>query len=124
LIVVTVRGDADAIMGGVDRVVAIRAALLQGSSLAVLAVALAIALPRSFFEDWGWAAGPGVWALCAGVAATVLRLPLVPALAGAALAGIPSLIGVLAGIHWIGAPLGIVLFGLWCGRLAMSPAAA
>ena len=71
-------------MGGVDRVVAIRAALLQGGSLAVLAVALALALPRSFFEDWGWAAGPGVWALCAGVAATVLRLPLVPALAGAA----------------------------------------
>jgi hypothetical protein len=111
-------------MRGVDRTVAIRAALLQGGSLAVLAVALAIALPRSFFEDWGWAAGPGVWALCATFAATVLRLPLVPALAGAALAGIPSLIGVLAGIHWIGAPLGIVLFGLWCGRLAMTPAAA
>ena len=40
------------------------------------------------------------------------------------MAGIPSLIGVLAGIHWIGAPLGIVLFGLWCGRLAMTRAAA
>jgi hypothetical protein len=111
-------------MRDVDRTVAIRAALLQGGSLAVLAVVLAIALPRSFFEDWGWAAGPGVWALCAAFAATALRLPLVPALAGAALAGIPSLIGVLAGIHWIGAPLGIVLFGLWCGRLAMTPAAA
>ena len=101
-----------------DRDIAIRAALLQGGSLAVLAVVLAIALPRSFFEDWGWAAGPGVWALCAAFAANVLRLPLVPALAGAAVAGIPSLIGVLAGVHWIGAPVGIVLFGLWCGRLA------
>ena len=84
-----------------------RAALLQGGSLAVLAVALAVALPRSFFEDWGWAAGPGVWALCAAFAASVLRLPLVPVLAGAALAGIPSLIGVAAGVHWIGAPLGV-----------------
>jgi len=111
-------------MRGMDRDIAIRAALLQGGSLAVLAVVLAIALPRSFFEDWGWAAGPGVWALCAAIAASVLRLPLIPALAGAALAGIPSLVGVLAGIHWIGAPLGIVLFGLWCGRLAMTPAAA
>jgi hypothetical protein len=111
-------------MRGMDWGIAIRAALLQGGSLSVLAVALAVALPRSFFEDWGWAAGPGVWALCAAFAASVLRLPLVPALAGAALAGIPSLIGVLAGIHWIGAPLGIVLFGLWCGRLAMAPAVA
>ncbi len=111
-------------MGEMDRNVAIRAALLQGGSLVVLAVVLAIALPRSVFEDWGWAAGPGVWALCAAFAASVLRLPLAPALAGAALAGIPNLIGVLAGIHWIGAPLGIALFGLWCGRLAMTPAAA
>ena len=107
-----------------DVSVAWRSALLMAVSLAVVAIVLAVALPRSFFEDWGWAAGPGVWALCAAFAASVLRLPLVPALAGAALAGIPSLIGVLAGIHWIGAPLGIVLFGLWCGRLAMTPAAA
>ena len=105
-------------MRGVDRTVATRAALLQGGSLAVLAVVLAIALPRSFFEDWGWAAGPGVWAVCATIAAMALRLPLVPVLAGAALAGLASLIGVLSGVHWAGAPLGILLFALWCGRLA------
>ena len=35
-----------------------------------------VALPRSFFEDWGWAAGPAVWAVCALIAATALRLPL------------------------------------------------
>ena len=67
-----------------DRSVALRAALIHGGSLAVIAVLLALALPRSFFEDWGWAAGPAVWAACATVTATVLRLPLLPALGGAA----------------------------------------
>jgi hypothetical protein len=25
---------------------------------------------------------------------------------------------VLAGVHWAGTPLALILFGLWCGRLA------
>jgi hypothetical protein len=105
--------------GRVDRSVAVRASLIQGGSLAALAVALAVALPRSFFEDWGWAAGPGVWAVCAGIVAIALRLPMAPVLAGAAVAGLASLIGVVSGVHWAGAPLGVILFGLWCGRLAI-----
>ena len=39
-------------------------------------------------------------------------------LAGAALAGLPSRVGVIAGVHWIGAPFAVALFALWCGRLA------
>jgi hypothetical protein len=39
-------------------------------------------------------------------------------LAGAALSGLPMLLGVVVGIHWIGAPLALAVFGLWCGRLA------
>jgi hypothetical protein len=35
-----------------------RAALLQLAAVALLSIALAIALPHSFFEDWGWIAGP------------------------------------------------------------------
>ena len=107
-----------------DRSVALRAALIHGGCLAVLAIALAVALPRSFFEDWGWAAGPAVWAVCAGIAAIVLQLPLVPALGGAAVAGLASLIGVVSGVHWAGAPLGVLLFGLWCGRLAIDERAS
>jgi hypothetical protein len=106
-------------MPGVDRSVALRAALIHGGCLAVIAVALAVALPRSFFEDWGWAAGPAVWAVCATITATVLRLPLLPALGGAAFAGLASLTGVVSGVHWAGAPLGVLLFALWCGRLAI-----
>ena len=105
--------------GRVDRSVALRAALIQGGSLAALALALAVALPRSFFEDWGWAAGPGVWAVCAAVTAAALRLALLPVLGGAAIAGLASLIGVLSGVHWAGAPLGVLLLALWCGRLAI-----
>jgi hypothetical protein len=105
-------------MPRMDRSVAWRAALLQALLVAAVAVALGAALPRSFFEDWGWLAGPGAWGACALVAGTVLRLPLVLVLAGAALAGLPMLAGVAVGVHWLGAPLGLAAFGAWCGRLA------
>jgi hypothetical protein len=95
-----------------------RAALVQGLAVAASSVVLALALPRSFFEDYGWAAGPGVWALCALLTATLLHLRALPVLAGAALAGIPSLITVLLGAHWAGVPVAIAIFALWCGRLA------
>jgi len=103
-----------------DVSVAWRAALVMAVSNALVAIALALALPRSFFEDYGWAAGPGTWALCALLTARVLKLPLLAVLAGAALAGLPGLLGVLLDAHWVGPPLGVVLFGLWCGRLAGS----
>src|SRR3954471_23725982 len=105
-------------MGGVNGSVAWRAALVQAIALAVLGVALALALPHSFFEDYGWAAGPGAWAACALLTAAVLRLPPLPVLAGAALAGIPSLITVLLGAHWAGVPLAIGIFAVSCGWLA------
>lgn len=105
-------------MARMDVSVAWRAALIMGVSVAVVAIALGAALSREFFEDYGWAAGPGAWAACAVLSARVLRLRVVPVLVGAALAGIPGLIGVIAGVHWLGPPLGVVLFGLGCGRLA------
>ena len=72
-------------MRPMDGSIAWRAALILGVAVAVVAVVLGAALPREFFEDYGWAAGPAVWAGCALLTAAVLRLPLVPALAGAAL---------------------------------------
>ena len=106
-------------MAGMDRSIAWRAALLQALLIAAVAVALAAALPRSFFEDWGWLAGPGAWAVCALAAGAWLRLPLVLVLAGAALSGLLMLPGVFVGVHWLGAPLGLAAFGAWCGRLAV-----
>lgn len=95
-----------------------RAALLQLLAVALLSVALALALPHSFFEDWGWIAGPTSWMLCAAFTARMLRLPLGPALLGAVLAGLPSLLAVLVGLHWAGAVLAVAIFAVWCARLA------
>lgn len=101
-----------------DRTTTWRAAALQAASVAVIAIALAIALPHSFFEDWGWISGPGAWALCALFTARVLRLPVLPTLLGAALAGIPSLLAVIVGLHWLGALFAVGLFAVWCGAMA------
>jgi hypothetical protein len=95
-----------------------RAAVVQAVAVAVLSLALGLALPHSFFEDWGWLAGPGAWALCALLTARVVGLPAVPTLIGAALAGLPSLVAVILGVHWLGAVLAIALFALWCARTA------
>jgi hypothetical protein len=101
-----------------DRSVAWRAGLYLGAMLAVVAIVLAVTLPRSFFEDWGWLAGPGAWAACALAAGALLRLPPGWVLLGAALSGLPGLVAVLADVHWAGTPLGLILFGAWCGWLA------
>jgi hypothetical protein len=98
-----------------DRSIAWRAALLQSLLVAAFAVLLASTVPHSFFEDWGWAAGPGTWAVCALAVAAALRLPALLVLVGAALSGLPSLATVLLGAHWLGAPVAIALFALWCG---------
>jgi len=105
-------------MAGMDRSIAWRAALLQGGLLIVVALVLASLLDKGFFRSWGWLAGPGAWALCALAAGAFLKLKPIPVLIGAALAGIPSLITVFIGVHWLGAPFGIAIFALWCGRLA------
>jgi hypothetical protein len=105
-------------MAAMDRSVAWRSALLFGIALAIVAVALALALPRSFFEDWGWLAGPAAWAACALLAGAAMGLAALPVLAGAALSALPSLAAVAVDQHWAGAPLGIVLFGAWCGWIA------
>ena len=100
-----------------DTAILWRAALLQLVAVAVLSLALGLALPHSFFEDYGWIAGPGSWMLCAAFTARVLRLPLSPTLLGAVLAGLPSLLAVLIGLHWLGAIVAIGLFAAWCARL-------
>src|SRR3954462_11229170 len=100
-----------------DRGTAFRAGLGQAAAVAVLSVALALALPHSFFEAWGWLAGPAAWGLCALITAAVAKLPVAPVLVGAGRAGLPSVLAVIVGVHWLGAVIAIVLFALWCARL-------
>jgi hypothetical protein len=94
-----------------------RAASTQFLAVLLLAGALGAALPRSFFEDWGWIAGPASWMLCAAITSWFVRLPVRLVLLGAALAGLPSLLAVLVGLHWLGALVAILLFALWCAWL-------
>lgn len=101
-----------------------RSALLQLVAVAVLSIALALALPHDFFVDWGWFAGPAAWMLCAAFTARVLDLPLVPTLAGAVLAGIPSVLAVVLNLHWAGAIVAVGLFAVWCARLPRESAVA
>lgn len=104
-------------MSEIDRSLALRAGLIQLAGVAAISIVLAIALPHSFFEDWGWLSGPSAWVVCSLITATALRLPLGMTMLGAILAGLPSLLAVIAGLHWLGALLAIALFALWCGRL-------
>lgn len=94
-----------------------RAGAIQLVTVVALSLALGLALPESFFESWGWLVGPAAWALCAALTARVLDLPLGSTLAGAVLAGIPSLLAVLIGLHWLGAVVAVALFAIWCARL-------
>src|SRR3954469_14009451 len=107
-----------------DRRIALRAGLGQALAVAVVSIALALALPHSFFEEWGWLAGPGAWLACAAGVARVLRLPLAGAVLGGGLAAVPSGIAVVIGVHWLGALVAVVLWALWCGRLAVDRALA
>jgi len=104
-----------------DRSALWRAAAVQALSVSVLSFVLALALPHAFFEDWGWLAGPAAWLVCALVTAAAVRLPAGRVLVGAALAGLPSVLAVVVGAHWLGAVVAIVLFALWCARLAREP---
>jgi hypothetical protein len=94
-----------------------RAALLQLAAVAILSIALALLLPKSFFEEWGWVTGPLAWLLCAGITARILGLPRNPTVLGAVLAGLPSVIFVVIELHWAGAVVAVGLFACWCGWL-------
>jgi hypothetical protein len=100
-----------------------RAAVVQLVAVAALSAVLGLALPDGFFADWGWLVGPAAWLVCAALTAMMLRLPTGPTLLGAMLAGIPSVLAVVAGVHWLGAAVAIVLFAIWCSRLPSQGAA-
>lgn len=104
-----------------DLTVLWRSALIQAGSVVALSLVLVLALPHSFFEDWGWLSGPAAWIACALLTARFVGLPRGPVLLGAALAGIPSAIAVLAGLHWLGVVIAVAAFAAWCGWLAARP---
>lgn len=94
---------------------ALKSGLVMFALVAVLAILLAVALPKSFFEDWGWLSGPAALFLCAFGTARILGLPVGRTLLGVVIAGVFGLVGVFLGIHWLGTLLAVIAFALWCG---------
>ena len=101
-----------------DRTILWRAAVAQVVAVAVVSLILAALLPHSFFTHWGWLTGPAAWLGCAALTAWALHLDVRGVLLGAVLAGIPSAIAVIAGVHWLGVAIAIAAFAAWCAWLA------
>jgi hypothetical protein len=101
----------------VDSAILWRVAVVQVVTVAVLSVLLALVFSHGFFESWGWLVGPLSWMLCAWLTARVVGLPETPVLLRAVLAGIPSLLFVLIGAHWLGAAVAVAVFAAWCAYL-------
>jgi hypothetical protein len=101
----------------VDSAILWRVAVVQVVAVAVLSVLLALVFSHGFFESWGWLVGPLAWMLCAWLTARVVGLPEEPVLLRAVLAGIPSLLFVLIGAHWLGAVVAVGLLAALCARL-------
>ncbi len=92
-------------------------AVVQVVTVAALSLLLGLLLPHSFFEVLGWLVGPLAWMLCAWFTARVVGLAVAPVLARAALAGIPSVLLMLLGLHWLGAAVAVGLLAAWCATL-------
>jgi hypothetical protein len=101
----------------VDRQVLWRVAVVQFVSVAVLSLALGLLLPDGFFEDWGWLSGPTAWLLCAWFTAWIVGLEPAAVALRAVGAGVLSLLFVIAGLHWLGVLVALVLFAVLCATL-------
>jgi hypothetical protein len=101
----------------VDSEILWRVALVQVVAVAALSLLLGLLLPHGFFEAVGWLVGPLSWMLCAWFTARVVGLPTAPVLIRAVLAGIPSLLFVLLGLHWLGALVAVGLLAALCATL-------
>jgi hypothetical protein len=104
----------------VDSAIVWRVAAVQIVAVAVLSLLLALIFSHGFFESTGWLVGPLAWMACAWLTARIVGLPEIPVLLRAALAGLPSLLFVLLGLHWLGAAVAVATFAAWCAYLPRS----
>jgi hypothetical protein len=101
----------------VDSEILWRVAVVQAVAVTVLSLLLALVFSHGFFASWGWLVGPLAWIACAWTTARVVGLSEPPVLIRAVVAGIPSLLFVLLGAHWLGPIVAIGLFAVLCARL-------
>jgi hypothetical protein len=101
----------------VDTEILWRVAVVQVVAVLILSALLGLLLPGSFFDSWGWLSGPLAWLACAWLTARVVGLPVEPVVIRALLAGIPSILFVLLGLHWLGVIAAVAAFAAWCAYL-------
>jgi hypothetical protein len=89
--------------------------VVQAVVVAVPFVLLGLALDESFFEDWGWLAGPVVWLACSAVTARLLSLPLGYVLFSAVAGGVAGALVFLATSHFPGMIAALLVFAASCG---------
>jgi hypothetical protein len=88
---------------------------VQAIVLAIPFAVLAVTLDKSFFEEWGWLAGPAVWLACSAVTSRILSLPLGYVLFSAVAGGVAGAIVFLVASHWAGMAAGLLVFAASCG---------
>jgi hypothetical protein len=88
---------------------------VQAVSVAVISAVLAALLPKEFFEDWGFLAGPLAWIACSLITARVLSLPIPFVLFAALAGGVAGTIVLIVAGHWIGVVAGLLVFAASCG---------
>jgi hypothetical protein len=89
--------------------------VVQALVVGVPFVLLGLALDESFFQDWGWVAGPVVWLACAAVTARILSIPAGYVLFSAVAGGVAGAIVFLVASHWAGMLAGLLVFAASCG---------
>lgn len=98
-----------------DRGLFLRSLAVQALLVGVLFAVLALALPRSFFEDYGWLTGPVAWIGCSVLTARILALPAGLALFAALAGGIAGFLVSLAASHAAGLVVSLLVFAASCG---------
>jgi len=99
----------------VDRGIFLRSLGVQTLLVGVLLVALALALPKSFFEDYGWATGPVAWIGCSLLTARLVALPAGLVLFAALAGGVAGFLVMLAASHIAGLVVSLLVFAASCG---------
>src|SRR3954447_1813660 len=97
-----------------------RAAVVQAALVGALFAVLALTLPHSFFEDWGYLVGPLAWLGCSIAPGAILKLPLSPTAISAVVSGAAAgLIGIAVS-HAVSLPVAVGVFAAACARRQMS----
>ena len=89
--------------------------VVQAAVLAVPFVVLGAALDESFFEDWGWLAGPAIWLLAATATGRILSIPMGYVLFSAVAGGVAGAIVFLLASHAAGMVAALLVFAASCG---------